>query len=256
MKRLVVIGVLAALPALADTQFRIRQMTRDDVPRGKGQCDIRLQVDNTAEVSVRGDSVFIHTLAGRDPRDDGSECNAPLPRDPRGMRFEVKDSRGEIRLVSEPTRGNGGTAVVFIRDSAGGEGRYHFRLSWEMEGAGYSEAVPPPPPAFRRNEVRFRGPGSGSMRVGQRETPLFDARVNVEPGGDAEIQFQTDRREPMFLRGVVEQADRDGLRLRASVDLPGGRRLGGRAFVTLDDRGVVRRIVMDGDDVHLRWESR
>jgi hypothetical protein len=55
---------------------------------------------------------------------------------------------------------------------------------------------------------------------------------------------------------VVEQADRDGLRIRASVDLPGGRRLGGRAFVTLDDRGVVRRIVMDGDDVHLRWQSR
>src|SRR5579871_2938430 len=29
----------AALPAMADTQFRVRRMTRDDVPMGKGQCD-------------------------------------------------------------------------------------------------------------------------------------------------------------------------------------------------------------------------
>src|ERR1035441_10988671 len=73
------LALCAALPALADTQFRIRKMTRNDVPPGKGQCDIRLQVDDEVEVSVRRDMVMIHTLSGRDPRDDGSECNAPLP---------------------------------------------------------------------------------------------------------------------------------------------------------------------------------
>lgn len=256
MRTLLALAALAALPACADTQFRIRQMTRNDVPRGKGQCDIRLQVDNTAEVTVRGDFVYIHTLAGRDPHDDGSECNFPLPdRDLRNFHFEVKDSRGEIRLVSEPTRMNHHSAVVYIRDSAGGEGRYHFRLWWDLEGAGYSEAPPPPPP-FHRDEVRFRGPGRGTARIGPRETPLFDARVNIERDGDANIVFQTDRREPLTLSGIVEQADRDGLRIRGSLDMPGGRRLAGRAFVTVDDRGVVRRIVMDGDDVHLRWESR
>ena len=45
-----------ALPALADVRFQVRRMTRDDVPRGKGQCDIRLQVD---------DQVVAHR--GRDP---------------------------------------------------------------------------------------------------------------------------------------------------------------------------------------------
>jgi len=34
--------------------------------------------------------VMIHTLAGRDPRDDGSECNAPLPdRNIEGFNFQV-----------------------------------------------------------------------------------------------------------------------------------------------------------------------
>ncbi len=126
----------AALPALADTEFRVRQMTRNDVPLGKGQCDIRLQIDGEAEVAVRGDTVYIRTISGRNGRDDGSECNAPLPgRNLRGFNYEVRESRGEIRLLSPPS-GRDGAAVVRIRDSKGGEGRYHFRLSWEMTGGG------------------------------------------------------------------------------------------------------------------------
>src|ERR1022692_222773 len=127
-----------ALPAWADTHFQARRMTRDDVPAGKGQCDIRLQVDNEAEVSVRGDQVAIHTISGRDPRDDGSECNAPLPdHDVAGFNFQVVESRNEIRLVAEPSRRNNFAAVVRIRDTDGGEGRYHFRLSWTMAGSDY-----------------------------------------------------------------------------------------------------------------------
>ena len=73
-------------------------MTRMDVPADKGQCDIRLQIDAEAEVSVRGDLVHIRTISGRDGRDDGSESNAPLPaRDVQRFRFEVADGRDEIR---------------------------------------------------------------------------------------------------------------------------------------------------------------
>jgi len=129
--------LLVALPAMGDTRFRVRQMTRNDVPVGKGQCDIRLQVDGEVEVSVRGDMVNIRTISGRDARDDGSECNAPLPpRDPPNFGFEVKDSRGDIRLLAEPSRRSDYAAIVGIRDSKGGEGRYHFRLSWAITGGG------------------------------------------------------------------------------------------------------------------------
>src|SRR5947209_6814576 len=57
--------ILLAAPAMADTQFRVRKMTRNDVPLGQGQCDIRVQVDGEAEVSVRGDTAFIRTISGR-----------------------------------------------------------------------------------------------------------------------------------------------------------------------------------------------
>jgi hypothetical protein len=111
-------------------------MTRNDVPLGKGQCDIRLQIDGEAEVSVEGDRVVIRTISGRDGRDDGSECNEPLPYgEVRNFNYEVKDSRGEIVLLDQPSR-RSGRVVVRIRDSQGGEGRYHFRLSWDMTGSG------------------------------------------------------------------------------------------------------------------------
>ena len=110
-------ALCATLPALADSQFRIRKMTRNDVPPGKGQCDIVLQVDGDAEVSVRGDMLLIHNIAGREPRDDGSECNAPLPdREALGFNYQAVERRDQMRLLAPPGRGNGFTVVVRIHD--------------------------------------------------------------------------------------------------------------------------------------------
>ena len=156
--------VLVCLPALADTQFKVRKMTRGDVPLGKGQCDIRLRVDGEAEVSVRGDTVLVRTISGRDARDDGSECNEPLPaRAVDGFNFEVRDSRGDIVLLSEPVRRTDFRAVVRIRDSEGGEGRYHFRLSWAMDGGGFRPGPgpgPAPDPGYDPGDWRRGGAAS------------------------------------------------------------------------------------------------
>jgi hypothetical protein len=130
------IALPVACAALADTSFTARRMTRGDVPLGKGQCDIRLQIDGEAEVSLARDRVHIRTISGRDGYDDGSECNFPVPRDRLdGFQFEVRDKRNQIRLLDEPSRRNGFRVVVAIRDSSGGQGRYHFRVSWNRTGA-------------------------------------------------------------------------------------------------------------------------
>jgi hypothetical protein len=129
--------VSVPIAAVADVEFRARKMTREDVPLGKGQCDIRVRIDGEAEVSLRGDLVHLRTISGRDGRDDGSECNELLPARPvEEFNFEVRDSRGEIQLLSEPLARTGFRAVVRIRDTEGGEGRYHFRLTWRMDGGG------------------------------------------------------------------------------------------------------------------------
>lgn len=155
-----VLLLLVSSPALADTQFRVKRMSRSDVPLGKGQCDIRLRVDHEAEISVRGDTVSVRTISGRDARDAGSECNEPLPaRSVGGFNFEVLDRRGDIVLLSEPTPRTGYRAVVRIRDSEGGEGRYHFRLSWQMDGGGFRPDFGSDSDRSDRNDRRGGGPG-------------------------------------------------------------------------------------------------
>jgi hypothetical protein len=268
---LLVLG--AALPALADTQFQIRRMTRNDVPPSKGQCDIRLQVDNEVEVSVRRDMVMIHTLSGRDPRDDGSECNAPLPdRNIEGFNFQVMDSRNEIRLVAEPSRRNDFTAVVHIRDSASGEGRYHFRLSWAMGGGPPEERRGPPeerrgPPEERRgggpgfswnNTIDYRGQGRGSSALNNLpEQRLFDVTVNVDRGGRILVSFRGERGRPLSFTGTVIASE--GGRLKADVASE-DRRLRGPMYISVDDRQNVNSISLEATDgrdrLRVNWDRR
>ena len=278
--RIALLALGAALPALADTQFQIRRMTRNDVPPGKGQCDIRLQVDNEVEVSVRRDMVMIRTLSGRDPRDDGSECNAPLPdRNIEGFNFQVLDSRNEIRLVAEPSRRNDFTAVVHIRDSAGGEGRYHFRLSWAMGGGPPEERRGPPeerrgppeerraPPEERRgggpgfswnNTIDYRGQGRGTSAINNLpEQRLFDVTVNVDRGGRVLVSFRAERGRPLSFTGTVIASE--GGRLKADVASE-DRRLRGPMYISVDDRQNVNSITLEATDgrdrLRVNWDRR
>ena len=290
-------ALCAAVPAMADTQFRIRRMTRTDVPPGKGQCDIRLQVDNEVDVSVHGDMVMIHTLAGRDPRDDGSECNAPLPdRDLQGFNFQVIDSRNEIRLMAEPSRRNNFTAVVHIRDSAGGEGRYHFRLSWVMGGGGPPEArpgggpppeerrAPPverrgpggPPPDERRgygpapdegrggrgfswnNTMDFRGQGRGASVLNNfPEQRLSDVTVNIDRGGRILVSIRAEGNRTLSFTGTVIASE--GGRLKADV-MSQDRRLRGPMYISVDGSQNVNSITLEATDgrdrLRVNWDRR
>jgi hypothetical protein len=264
----------AALPALADTQFRIRRMTRDDVPLGKGQCDIRLQIDNEAEVSVRGDTVFIRTIAGRDGRDDGSECNAPLPRNPRNFNYEVRDSRGDIKLIGEPGR-RGDAAVVLIRDSSGGEGRYHFRLTWEEGpgGGGFNDRSgrpdfdrpPGPPPGggggfVWNNVIHYSGNGRGESQMsGVGTQRLFNVSVDIDRGGRIQVAFRTDSGRQMVLSGTVIAQDGDTIKAEVAGD-DRFRRMRGPMYLSLDNRRNVYRISLEATDgrdrLRLNWDRR
>ena len=261
----------ACLPALADSRFQIRRMTRDDVPVGQGQCDIRLQVDNQVEVTVRGDMVFIRTLAGQEARDDGSECNAPLPnRDIQGFRFEVKDSRNEIRLLSEPTRRNDFSAVVGIRDSSGGFGRYHFRLTWIMTGGdGRRDSQPVRPPAFDRppgvpggfawnNVINFRGQGRGVATWDNAgDLRLFDCNIDIDRGGKIVAVFRAERGRTLTFSGQI--IAQEGGRWKADV-ASDDRRLRGPMFVSVDERRQVNSITLEAGDgrdhMRLNWDRR
>lgn len=271
---LALLFLLALVSAQADTQFRVRKMTRGDVPTGRGQCDIWIYVDNEIEVSVRGDMVFARTISGREARDGGSECNEPLPaHDVRGFRYEEADSRAEMRLVSEPNRGNGYQAVVRIRDGAPGECHCHFRLTWEMGGGGdISRHDSDDFPGRRHdddadqrgglawnNTTHFGGRGEGSSTLtGYGTQRLFDASVDIDRGNRIFVSFRTDSGRALTFSGSVLEGDRD--KLKADVATEDGARLRGSMFVSRNPRGDVDRITLEAtngqDRLSLNWDRR
>jgi hypothetical protein len=266
----ILLGAAFCLPALADTQFRVRRMNRNDVPLGRGQCDIRLQVDNEVEVAVRGDSVFIRTIAGRDAYDDGSECNTPLPdRAPADFNFEVKDSRNEIRLMDPPSRRTNFAAVVRIRDTSGGQGRYHFRLTWDERAAdyrpgpssgGFDDRPRGGPPIGRgwNNTLNFRGNGRGLATMnGGFEQRLAGCNVEIDRDGRVVVSFRAERGRDLSFTGQV--VGREGGRLRADM-VSQDRRTRGPMFISVGDRDNVNAITFEGrdgrDSMRLTWDRR
>jgi len=247
---------VAAIPAWGDSQFRVRKMTTRDIPAGKGVCDIRLQVDEEIEVSLRGDTVSLHTISGREARDDGSECNYPLPdHEVKGFAFEVKDARNPIKLSEKPDARNGFAAVVRIRDTDAGYGRYHFRILWTLA----KDSFPPGPgvgveEGFVWNNVtHFGGRGGGTAALnGASPERLLDVSVDIDRGGHTIVAFRCDRAAPEMFNGYL--MDRDGDRLKVDA-MTLDHRLHGIMWVTVDGAAVksVEMDATDGQD-HLRIE--
>jgi len=141
------LGGLAAAPYWQTGYWEAFRSDNYDPHTRDGRFDIRAIVDHEVEFAVRGGRVFYHTLAGRPPRDAGSEYRKEMPRgEVYGLRLEQRDGRGEMWIVEEPHPRNGYALIVRASDPKGGDDRYHARITWEADA--------------RRAPVRdrFRGP--------------------------------------------------------------------------------------------------
>jgi len=277
----IALAVLASIPARADSRFRITIMPRADLPPGKAQCDIRLQVDNEVEITVRRDMVLAHTLSGEDARDDGSDCNTPLPdRDIHGFAVQTVDSRSEIRVIQQPSAHNDFALVVRILDAAAGFGRYRFRLTWDSPPSAAppgtmagnpplrplnDTARPPAPSGFVwNNATTYHGHGAGESLLNERSQRLADVRVDIDLGGKIVVSFVPE--QPRGIRGSPRPVlfngsvmGREGSRIKADM-VTEDRRLHGTMTLSVDDRQNVNSVTMnatDGQD-HLRltWDRR
>jgi hypothetical protein len=129
----------------ADMQLHARQMPGWDARAREGRCDIRLWVDNRAEVRMRGDTIFVRTLEGSRGRDEGSSCSQSLPYNSVNN-FQIRQTAGRsrINLAQEPTRMNNYTAMIAIEDRQGGGDNYAFEVTWSSQG----DVVNAPAPFF------------------------------------------------------------------------------------------------------------
>lgn len=126
-------ALLLSTPAVAqvELQLRVRQGPGWDVRAREGRCDIRVWVDNRAEVRMRGDAIFVRTLQGSRGRDEGSECTQPLPYNSvRGFQIRQTAGRSRVTLAQEPSRTNNFTAMILVNDTQGGGDNYAFEVTW------------------------------------------------------------------------------------------------------------------------------
>jgi hypothetical protein len=270
--------VLSAIPACADSRFSITIIPRPELPPGKGQCDIRLSIDSEVKITLRRDQIIVHTVSGEDARDDGSDCNIPLPdHDVQNFTIQPVDSRSEIRILERPSARDNFGLVVRILDSAAGFGRYHFRVSWDVSLGSTSLDTPPPfakqvdtdhpptPPGFVwNNAVDYRGRGAGQSVLNGRGQRLTDVRADIDLGGKIVVSFTAGPgrggrggSRPMYFTGNV--MSREGARIRANM-VTEDQRLHGTMTLSVDEKNNVNSVTMnatDGQD-HLRitWDRQ
>jgi hypothetical protein len=137
--------LLAATSAFGqvDIQLRARQLPGWDPRAREGRCQIRMWVDNRAEVRMRGDTIFVRTLEGSRGRDEGSECSQPLPYNSvRSFQLHQTSGRNRVTLMQEPGRMNNYTAIVAIEDRQGGGDNYTFEVTWQADAGTQAAAAP------------------------------------------------------------------------------------------------------------------
>lgn len=145
MKQFLTLGFLtvaaaAWLPAQRGMVNITPRITGGDSVNGK--CIIRIMVDDTVNVRIGNGQIRVETLAGQPSRDDGTECSSVLRngRNLSDFRFRGIDGRGEVRLQSDPRNDPRGEAVVYIRDSKGGDEGYTFEVSWSGDNGQFNNS--------------------------------------------------------------------------------------------------------------------
>lgn len=132
---LLMLPAAAAALAQIDLQLRVGRQPGWDPEAREGRCEVRVWVDHSAELRLRGDNIFVRTLEGGRSYDEGSSCSSPIPYNAVGN-FELRQrsGRNRVNLRQEPDRRNNFTAFITINDDQGGGDHYSFDVSWRGDG--------------------------------------------------------------------------------------------------------------------------
>jgi hypothetical protein len=187
------------------TVYVVRRTNDWSQNRGDGWCRISVRIDDHADVELWGEQLRIRPISGAPGRNQGSQCNAPLPASGviRDFRFRNIEGRGEARLLEGPTPQNGYVAVVNVRDPRGGAARYTFELTWRWDGPGAwlpGRPTPAPPSVLPDMNTSMRG--SGTLDYGNRHQNLIELSVRVS-GNWCQVTLLTDGPWRLEMTGTV-----------------------------------------------------
>ncbi len=240
---------------------------------GDGKCTIEVEVDDVAEVEIRGDTASLRTRSGQRASWRRFQCNQVMPTRPNDFRFRGIDGRGRQELVRDPR--NGGAAVIRIEDPKGGSEGYTFDVEWRGgsgggsgwggnggsgSGSGWGGSGGGNWNGNSGSTFNFRGDGNGSFnRRNGRDERIRDVEVSLSRDGRVRLSFEAQGYQRINFVGRADRYNRDGIftELRGSNT---GSNTRGTATIYVDRRGEVERIEMNGrtnnDDFRLQWRAR
>ncbi|MBX6363398.1 MAG: hypothetical protein IRZ00_05980 [Gemmatimonadetes bacterium] len=106
--------------------------------QGRPLFEWRGRVDREARIYVHGLDVETRYY-GRNERDrDRIRMQSPLPRQDGWVRVSVRDGRGDVQVIQQPSARNGYTAIIRITDRSGGHDNYRLAAFWEP-ARGYAD---------------------------------------------------------------------------------------------------------------------
>lgn len=156
MRRLLPCLALLTAPCLlaqGEFQMQPRHMNGWNPNAGQGRCRLLLWIDQRADVRIRGWDIWVKTLQGAPSRDEGSECNQPMPASVRDFQIRTVKGRGKVWVSQIPNPQNRYQAVVSIDDNKGGAASYVVDVSW-VRGGSPSGPPPPYPPSGNFDGIR------------------------------------------------------------------------------------------------------
>lgn len=105
----------------------------------EGRCQLRVWVDDTARIRLRGDDIWIETQRGERAYDQGSFCNQPLPfHGVQDFRVTAERGRGRIEDVNAPNRRNNFTGTLKVEDPQNGGSLHVINIAWRNPEGAYS----------------------------------------------------------------------------------------------------------------------
>jgi hypothetical protein len=87
-------------------------------------------VDGVTQLTLRGAQLSIRNVASGSRNVAGNEAGVTLPSRPVTVGLNIREGRGNVTVIQQPTSANGYTAIVRIVDSPSGFGHYDFDITW------------------------------------------------------------------------------------------------------------------------------
>jgi len=103
---------------------------RDRYDSGSGGLTWRGRVDDVIVLEIRDRTVRDRVISGRQAEAVRSNFSSSLPNREVNVSVDKRNGRGEVRVIEQPSRRNGYTAVIQIRDSSGGADDYEIEVRW------------------------------------------------------------------------------------------------------------------------------